>query len=677
MFYTLIISPLELLFEVIFSIAERIIGNAGLSIIFLSLAVNFLVLPLYKRADQLQAEEREAQMQMAPMVKHIKKTFQGDERFLMLQEYYRINEYKPVYALKSSVSLLLQIPFFIAAYNLLSGMQSLQGMPFGFIRDLGQEDAIFSIGSVPINILPILMTLINILSGIIYTKGHPLREKIQVYGLAAVFLILLYRSPAGLVFYWLLNNVFSLAKNIFYKLKDPKKALRYTLAIAGAAVLVLTIIRPGLDIRQKVLLSAGCILLMLLPAYGLIQEKIKFKAVKKDSKSFVFGTILMALFTGLLIPSSVVSASTAEFIDVVDPSNPIMYVVNSLLLSTGSWVLWGGVFYFFMSDRTKAFFSEAIWIICGASIADYMLFGTKLGNLSSTLQYDITPSFSLGEYLLNLAVVIVIAVAFHFIYSKFSKISKSLLLVGALTVTGLGLLNAASILGTYSWYQARTGHSSEMPVIPLSTEGNNVVILMLDRAMGTHVPYIFNEKPELLEKFDGFTYYPNTISYGPHTNFGTPALFGGYEYTPENMNARAEESLESKHNEALKVMPAIFGENKYEVTICDPTYAGYKWIPDLSIFDDHPEYHCYNTGGLFNYFDEDSVAEAISGRVDEMRNRNLFCYSIMKVSPRRPFTTAVFTTDPDLQQEATEISLPPQSSSISTASQRHTVTITT
>ena len=100
--YTLIISPLELLFENIFMIANRIIGNEGLSIIFLSLAVNFLVLPLYKRADELQTEERDIQVKMASRIKHIKTTFKGDERFFMLQEYYRINHYKPVYALKSS-----------------------------------------------------------------------------------------------------------------------------------------------------------------------------------------------------------------------------------------------------------------------------------------------------------------------------------------------------------------------------------------------------------------------------------------------------------------------------------------------------------------------------------------------------------------------------------------------
>ena len=347
--YTLIISPLELLFEVIYTIANRLIGNAGLSIIFLSLAVNFLVLPLYKRADELQAEERDIQAKMSAGVKHIKKTFKGDERFFMLQEYYRINHYKPVYALKSSVSILLQIPFFIAAYNLLSGMTSLQGMQFGFISDLGKEDAMFSIGSFPVNVLPILMTLINIVSGIIYSKGHPLKAKIQIYGLAAVFLVLLYHSPAGLVFYWLLNNVFSLVKNIFYKLKDPKKALNIVLTAAGIAVIVSTLIRSDLDARQKVLLVTGGILLVLPLVSGFIRKKTDKEpktAGKTDKITFFTGTVLMALITGLLIPSNVINASALEFVDYVQLSNPILYVIQSMLLSFGSWVLWGGVFYF-------------------------------------------------------------------------------------------------------------------------------------------------------------------------------------------------------------------------------------------------------------------------------------------------------------------------------------------
>ena len=634
MLYTFIISPLELLFEVIFSVANRIIGNAGISIIFLSLAVNFLVLPLYKRADELQAEERDIQAKMAPRIKLIKSTFKGDERFMMLQEYYRINHYKPIYALKSSVSLLLQIPFFIAAYNLLSGMQSFQGMRFGFIADLGKEDAMFMIGNFPVNILPILMTIINIVSGIIYTKGHPLRAKIQVYGLAAVFLVLLYHSPAGLVFYWLLNNVFSLVKNIFYKLKNPKKVLSIVLAVAAAAVLVLTAFRADLGARQKLLLAAGCILLMVPLFAGKIKLKNNLKeAPKKNAFGFFAGVIFMAFVTGLLIPSSVINSSVAEFIDVVNPSNPVKYIVNAMLLSFGSWVLWGGVFYFFMSDKMKAAFSKVIWMICGVSVIDYMLFGTNLGILSATLQYEIIPEFKLGEYAFNTFLVVVTGAFLYLIYSQFPKITKTILVVGILTVMGIGAYDSALVWRSYRWYMGSIAASSEdMPVIPLSKDGQNVVVIMLDRAMGTQVPYIFDEKPELKEQFDGFTYYPNTISYGAYTNFGAPALYGGYEYTPENMNARPDESLESKHNEALKVMPYIFGDKDYEVTICDPSYAGYKWIPDLSIYDERPEFNCYITNGKFNYFENETTSVS-SARMNEIRNRNFFCFSLMKVSP--------------------------------------------
>ncbi len=638
--YTLIISPLVLLFEVIFTIADRLIGNAGLSIIVLSLAVNFLVLPLYKRADELQAEERDIQAKMAYRIKRTKQTFKGDERFFMLQEYYRINNYKPVYALKSSVSLLLQIPFFIAAYRLLSGMQSLQGVQFGLIRDLGKEDAAFMIGNFPVNILPVLMTLINIISGIIYTKGHPLKSKIQVYGLAVVFLVLLYHSPSGLVFYWLLNNVFSLVKNIFYKLKDPKKALGIILAAAGAVILVITIIRPDLGIRQKVLLGLFCILLALPLVSVLIKNKAKPVSDtvpgKADKTLFFSGAFLMALVTGLFIPSVIINASTEEFINVIDPSSPLIYIARSLLLSLGSWVLWGGVFFAFSKGRTRQIFSMAMPVICGISIIDYMLFGTDLGNLSSVLQYDTQPAFSVYDHLFNLLAVALIALICIFLYLKVRQATKILILAGILSITGIGIYNVSKINYTYSWYENTNDVTDEMLNIPLNRNGRNVIVLFLDRALGTQVPYIFNEKPELLKKYEGFTYYPNTISYGPKTNFASPALYGGYEYTPGRINERSDESLTEKQNEALKVMPVIFGNNGFDVTVCNPKYAGYKWIPDLSIYDDYPDFHCYNTNGQFGFtFDGAGTMSSLEiyGKIDEIRYRNFFCFSLMKISP--------------------------------------------
>ena len=46
------------------------------------------------------------------------------------------------------------------------------------------------------------MTLINLLSSYIYSKGSSIKNKIQMYGIALIFLAFLYHSPAGLCFYW-------------------------------------------------------------------------------------------------------------------------------------------------------------------------------------------------------------------------------------------------------------------------------------------------------------------------------------------------------------------------------------------------------------------------------------------------------------------------------------------
>ena len=210
--YTIILGPLELLFDTVYAIAVGATHNPGLSLIFLSLTINLLVLPLYRRADAMQEEERQISIKLKPGIDQIRKAFKGDERFMILQTYYRQNDYKPYYALKGSLSLLLEIPFFIAAYHYLSHSYVLQGASFGPIADLGAPDNLIKLGGISLHLLPILMTLINIVSGAIYTKGMTLKSKIQLYGMALVFLVLLYESPAGLVFYWLMNNVFSLFK---------------------------------------------------------------------------------------------------------------------------------------------------------------------------------------------------------------------------------------------------------------------------------------------------------------------------------------------------------------------------------------------------------------------------------------------------------------------------------
>ena len=88
---TLLIGPLKLLFEIIFEVANEFVNNPGLSIIVLSLVMNILVLPLYKRADAMQEEARDTEAKLSKGVNHIKKVFSGDERMMILQTFYRQN----------------------------------------------------------------------------------------------------------------------------------------------------------------------------------------------------------------------------------------------------------------------------------------------------------------------------------------------------------------------------------------------------------------------------------------------------------------------------------------------------------------------------------------------------------------------------------------------------------
>ena len=76
--YNIIISPIELVLEIIFELMFKILGrgetNQGLAVIGVSLAVSLLTLPLYHRADMVQQKARDVQKQLSYWINHIKKT---------------------------------------------------------------------------------------------------------------------------------------------------------------------------------------------------------------------------------------------------------------------------------------------------------------------------------------------------------------------------------------------------------------------------------------------------------------------------------------------------------------------------------------------------------------------------------------------------------------------------
>ena len=72
---TLLLGPLKLIFEIIFALAHKLVGHPGLAIIGLSLVMNFLLLPLYKRTDDIQESARDTEEKLREGVAHIKKHF--------------------------------------------------------------------------------------------------------------------------------------------------------------------------------------------------------------------------------------------------------------------------------------------------------------------------------------------------------------------------------------------------------------------------------------------------------------------------------------------------------------------------------------------------------------------------------------------------------------------------
>ena len=643
MVYQLLIGPLEILYEFIYNACYAALWNDGLCIILLSLVMNFLLLPLYKRADAIQDAERAQEKNMADIVAHIKKTFSGDERFMMLQTYYRQNHYKPFYVLKGFLPLVLEIPFFIAAYHFLSNYQPLAGTSFGPITDLGAPDQLLHIFGVTINLLPVLMTLINIVSSAIYTRGFPLKDKLQLYGMALLFLILLYDSPAGLVIYWTLNNLFSLVKNLLGRMKKGRGWLAVASAAAGAGLLIFGLTAAGEDDRLPsiffgALLMIPVVVMLLKKGWTMLASRFfrnkAGKICEKDqpapnTKQFVLGCILLAVLTGALIPSAVIESSPGEFIHAIHYYSPLRHILNASLLSFGLFVIWFGIFNAMFSMRGKRIFGAVIWVLCGINIVNYMFFGTNLGTLSAELYYDRVPIFSLGEKLLNLGVLAALAGLMILVWRKKRQIVLWVTVILVIAVSGMAGWNMISIQSVAGGKRDELQKAeTQKAQIALSSDGKNVVVIMLDAYISSYLPYIMEENPELQRQFAGFVYYPNTVSFGKNTNMGTPAIYGGYEYTPEEINKRSDESLEEKQNEALRVMPVLFRDAGYQVTVCDPPYAGYSWIPDLSIFDGE------DYSGIQAYHTEQGQFTTASDEVlDQIWQRNFFCYGLMKVLP--------------------------------------------
>jgi YidC/Oxa1 family membrane protein insertase len=631
--YTIVIWPVKIVIEFLFIFFNRTFYNAAYGIMFVSLIVNALMLPLYAVADRWQREERLLQARMAKKLADIRAVFRGDERQMIVNAYYRQMGYSPLRGLQSSAGLLLQIPFFIAAYQFLSHTPALTGESFWILKDLGAQDALLRVGGADINVMPFVMTAINLLSALVYTRDLGVREKAQLFCMALVFLVLLYNSPSGLVLYWTCNNLFSLGKTIATaRLKRPGRALQIVAAAAGL-ILVGGAVSGAFDVDRYVFLFIALGLGLLLGPFlwtALAKAMDRAPLSGRDCRLLCFSSsALLCLMIGLLIPAQVVGGSVAEF------DRPWSFIFRSVVQGASFFVLLPLLIGAFAGERVRKILSLLFSVLALLSLICLFALSASYGLITRSFKIEdaqlIVNAFPLW---VNPAALIAAVLA----PALFVLAGKQRILAALYNATALAIIVMAALALRGIAVESRElaklsgGPAETQEAFQFTRAGNNTFILFLDRAAGFCLYPALAALPELSAQFDGFTWYPNTLSFGHTTVTGLPAMLGGYDYAPLRLDERRDVLLKDKINESLTMLPRIFGEAGHRVTVTDPTMANMQLVPDLSVFAGMKNVRAMNLDGRMErrFAEEYPVAE--ERLIDSFDFDILFRYGLFRIA---------------------------------------------
>ena len=176
------------------------VGNWGVAIILLTVIIKLIFYPLSAASYKSMAKMRV----LAPKLQALKETY-GDDRQRMQQAMMEMYKTEKINPLGGCLPILVQIPVFIALYWVLLASVELRNAPFIlWIDDLSAKD--------PYYVLPVLMGLSMIVqSWLSPTPPDPVQAKIMKI-MPVVFSIFFFFFPAGLVLYWLVNNILSIAQ---------------------------------------------------------------------------------------------------------------------------------------------------------------------------------------------------------------------------------------------------------------------------------------------------------------------------------------------------------------------------------------------------------------------------------------------------------------------------------
>ncbi len=199
--WTIVKSVAKPIFYILRFIHEYV-GNYGVTIILLTFMIKLLFVPLQYKSYKSMKMMRLIQ----PKIKEVQEKYKGD-RDRLNKELMKLYREQKVNPLGGFLPMFLQMPVFVALFNVLYMTIDLRQAPFMlWVHDLSQQD--------PFYVLPVLMgATMFIQQKITPTTMDPAQAKIMlILPIGMTFLFI--NFPAGLVLYWLTNNVLTITQQL-------------------------------------------------------------------------------------------------------------------------------------------------------------------------------------------------------------------------------------------------------------------------------------------------------------------------------------------------------------------------------------------------------------------------------------------------------------------------------
>jgi len=179
---------------------HQVVGNWGWSIVILTILIKLMFFPLSAKSYKSMAQMRG----LAPRLQRLKEQY-GDDRQKLHQAMMDLYKTEKINPLGGCLPVVVQIPVFIALYwTLLSSVEMRQAPFVLWIHDLSAPD--------PYYVLPIIMGITMIIQTRLNpTPPDPIQAKVMMI-MPVAFSIFFFFFPAGLVLYWLVNNLISITQ---------------------------------------------------------------------------------------------------------------------------------------------------------------------------------------------------------------------------------------------------------------------------------------------------------------------------------------------------------------------------------------------------------------------------------------------------------------------------------